>query len=62
MNKEKIVQMYDIQTMTRMNKEQKVMMMMMMMMMMTKNQERYLCYTISKYLYSKSLIFLLCCT
>ena len=32
MNKEKIVQMYDIQTMMRMNKEQK-------MMMMTKNQE-----------------------
>ena len=32
MNKEKIVQMYDIQTMMRMNKEQK-------MMMMTKNKE-----------------------
>ena len=35
MNKEKIAQMYDIQTMMRMNKEQK----MTMMMMMTKNQE-----------------------
>ena len=39
MNKEKIVQIYDIQTMTMMNKEQKMMMIMMIMMMITKNQE-----------------------
>ena len=44
MKKEKKMQMYDIQTMTRMNKEKKMimimMMILMMILMMTKNEER----------------------